>query len=86
MPPSAATTKNTNGRSFRKSPQARAPAVQSGGFKLILGQIIGQTELLIFLILGWGTNVDLPVSRDLRRHSSFSHFVAPASLYLAGAP
>jgi len=34
-----------------------------GGFKLILGQIIGQTELLITLILRWGTNVDLVVSR-----------------------
>jgi hypothetical protein len=33
-----------------------------GGFKLILGQITGQTELLIFLILGWATNVDLVVS------------------------
>jgi len=32
--------------SFRKSPQARAPAVQLGGLKLVLGQIIGQTELL----------------------------------------
>jgi hypothetical protein len=31
--------------------------------KLILGQITGQTELLIFLILGWGTNKDLVVSR-----------------------
>src|SRR5271165_1123998 len=49
--------------SFRKSPQARAPAVHLGGFKFILGQIIGQTELLIFLILGWGTNEDLVVSR-----------------------
>ena len=38
-------------------------AVHLGGFKLILGQIIGQAELLIFLILGWGTNKDLPVSR-----------------------
>jgi len=37
--------------------------VHFGGCKLILGQIIGQTELLIFLILGWGTNKDLPVSR-----------------------
>src|SRR5271165_3704730 len=49
--------------SFRKSPQARAPAVHLGGFQLILGQITGQTELLIFLILGWVTNVDLVVSR-----------------------
>src|SRR5271165_5207395 len=49
--------------SFRKSPQARAPAVQLGGFKLILSQIIGQTELLITLILGRGANKDLVVSR-----------------------
>ena len=49
-------------RSFRKSPQAWAPAVQLGCFKLILGQIIGQTELLIILILRWGTNKDLVVS------------------------
>ena len=52
-------TRLTRLSSFRKSPQARAPAVHLGGFKLILGQIIGQTELLIFLILGWGTNKDL---------------------------
>src|SRR5271166_6369052 len=37
--------------------------VHLGGCKLILGQIIGQAELLILLILGWGTNKDLPVSR-----------------------
>src|SRR5208337_4929740 len=37
--------------------------VHLGAFKLILGQLVGQTELLIFLILGWGTNKDLPVSR-----------------------
>jgi hypothetical protein len=40
-------------RLFRKSPQSWAPAVQLGG---------GQTELLIFLILGWGANKDLIVS------------------------
>ncbi len=49
-------------QSFRKSPQARAPAVQLGGFKSVLGQIIDQTELLIFLILGRVTNKDLVVS------------------------
>ena len=31
--------------SFRKSPQAWAPAVQLGGFKLILGQIIGHFKI-----------------------------------------
>jgi hypothetical protein len=30
---------------------------------LILGQFTGQTELLIFLVLGWRTNIDLVVSR-----------------------
>ena len=37
--------------------------VHFGGCKLILGKIIGQAELLILLILGWGTHKDLPVSR-----------------------
>src|SRR5271165_2785816 len=37
--------------------------VHFGGCKSILCQIIGKAELLISLILGWGTNKDLPVSR-----------------------
>jgi hypothetical protein len=54
-----------------------------GGFKLILSQIIGQGKLLIFLILGWGTNKDLPNEPGPRRRSSSYHPVAPVSLYLA---
>ena len=53
-------------RQLRKSPHTPAhgrPVVQFGGFKLVLGQIISQTELLIFLILGWGADIDLVVSR-----------------------
>src|SRR5271166_94387 len=37
--------------------------VHFGGCKLILDQVIGQAELLIFLILRRVTNKDLPVSR-----------------------
>jgi hypothetical protein len=37
--------------------------VHFGGCKLVLDQVIGQTELLISLILRWVTNKDLPVSR-----------------------
>jgi|SRR5260221_1348302 hypothetical protein len=37
--------------------------VRLSGCKLILGQIIGQAELLIPLILRWDTNKDLVVSR-----------------------
>ena len=49
-----------------KAPHVRvlgAHAVQLGGFKTFLGQIIGLAELLISLILGLVTNVDLVVSR-----------------------
>jgi hypothetical protein len=43
---------------------------------LILGQIIGQTELLIFLILRWGTDKGLVVNRV-----GVNIVVFPISLY-----
>jgi len=46
-----------------KVPTCPNPRCSAGQFKLILDQIIGQTQLLIFLILGGGTNEDLVVSR-----------------------
>ena len=49
-----------------KAPHVRvlsAHAVQLGGFKTFLGLLIGLAELLISLILGLVTNVDLVVSR-----------------------
>src|SRR6478672_9747741 len=61
---------------IQEIPTCPAPAVQLRGLKLILGQITGQTELLIFLILGWGTNKDLVVSRV-----GVDIIVFPISLY-----
>ena len=55
--------------SFKKSRPPHHPPVHSrllvqfSRCELILGQITGQTELLILLILGWIANVDLVVSR-----------------------
>ena len=75
-------------RSIPRSPHVPVHgrhAIHLGRFSLILGQIVGQAELLIFLILGWGTNKDLPVSRVRVDVVVFPHSVAPASLYLAGA-
>jgi hypothetical protein len=40
--------------------------VQLSGCKLILGQIIDQTELLISLVLGWGTNKESGCQPGLR--------------------
>ena len=47
---------------IQEIPTDPGPSCSVGRFELILGQIIGQTELLICLILGWGTNKDLVVS------------------------
>ena len=62
--------------------------VQFGGFKIFLGQIIGQTELQIPLILGSGINKDLVVSRVRAEVTGFPiplrdcHFIGPELLLL----
>jgi hypothetical protein len=69
-------------------PQLVRLLVQFGGFKIFLGQIIGQTELLISLIPGPGTNNDLVVNRVRVDVKGFPtplcdcHFIGPDLLLL----